>query len=66
MLEEQKQKLYGKHKGTIFIDYKGERLTIMQWCKKLGLPQSRTYARYKAGMPIEQIFNKEKIKRNGK
>lgn len=63
---EQKKNFYGKHKNTIFIEYQGERLTIVQWCQKLGLPRSRTYQRYKAGMSVEEIFNKEKIKRNGK
>ena len=66
LTENQKANMYGKHKNAIFIEYNGERLTIVQWCKKLGLPRARTYARYKAGLPPEKIFEKENFINNGK
>ena len=58
---EQKLRLYGKHKNTIFIEYNGEKLTICQWAEKLGIPRQRLYARYKLNMPIERMFSKEKF-----
>ena len=63
--DEELKNYYGKHKNTIFIEYQGENLTICQWSKKLGLPRSRLFARYKAGMPTEKIFSKEKFVKNG-
>ena len=64
--EKEKENMYGRRKGTVFIEYQVEKLTIAQWANKLGIPRARLNYRYKVGMSVENIFKKEKLTKNGK
>lgn len=44
-----------------FIEYKGEVKTVAEWCRELGIPKARTYARLARGLNLEEVFKKENL-----
>ena len=43
-------------KSTIFLEYKGKKLSLMEWSKKLGIKRSTLLDRYHKGLPVEKIL----------
>ena len=48
-----------------FVEYKGETKTIAEWCRELGLPPARTYARLRKGWSAEKAFETENLRKSG-
>jgi hypothetical protein len=48
---------------TILVDYRGERMCLFDWSKKLDLPYARTVARYRRGLRGDDLFAQAVIKR---
>lgn len=45
---------------SVFVEYEGERLTVMQWAHKLGIPHSRVSSYKRKGIKFESIIEKYK------
>lgn len=55
----------GNNRRTnVFIEFKGSRKTIAQWCDELGLNRKRVYQRLKNGFSVSDSFNPIKDIRN--
>ena len=52
-------------KSNIFLEYKGEKLCIQDWSKKIGIEASTLRHRYKIGWRTERILT-QKVTPNGK
>lgn len=44
--------------NNIFIEYLGERLTLAQWSRKLGISQTMLYQRYYKKVPVEEMMTR--------
>ena len=50
---------------TLYIEYNGEKKTVQEWSKELGVPENTIYTRYFKGIyTTEEILYKGKLKRN--
>lgn len=49
------------HRGCVFIEYQGKRQTIIEWAEETGIDHRTIHARYKKGLPEDQIFATEKF-----
>lgn len=50
---------------TLYIEYNGEKKTVQEWSKELGIPENTIYTRYFKGIyTTEEILYKGKLKRN--
>ena len=49
---------------TLYIEYNGEKKTVQEWSKELGISENTIYYRYYHGYTPEEILYKGKLKRN--
>ena len=47
---------------TLYIEYNGEKKTVQEWSKELGITENTIYGRYFKGYPTEIIFYKGNLK----
>ena len=47
---------------TLYIEYNGEKKTVQEWSKELGISKNTIYGRYFRGYPPEIIFYKGNLK----
>ena len=47
---------------TLYIEYNGEKKTVQEWSKELGITKNTIYGRYFKGYPPEIIFYKGNLK----
>lgn len=52
-------------RNNIWITYNGERKTIANWAKKIGISKNVIYYRFKRGLSIEDIFSTTHLQREG-
>ena len=50
------------HRGCVFIEYLGEKKTIIEWSEQTGINEKTLHARFVKGWPVDQIFRKEKTR----
>ena len=43
--------------NTVFLTYKGEKRTLIEWCQKYKVNYKLAHSRYKKGFDFEKIFN---------
>lgn len=63
--KEQNSHLSGKAAeefAEVLIEYKGEKLNLTQWAKKLGIKQKTLHSRYERGWSIERMLETPTIK----
>ncbi|WP_138110666.1 hypothetical protein [Burkholderia gladioli] len=46
--------------ANLFVEYKGERKCVAEWCYQTGIPYSRFIQRLRRGLPIEDVFDTSK------
>lgn len=52
----------GKNRrNNVIIELNGKSLHLAEWCRELGLPERRTYHRYKRGCPPELILKRDSL-----
>lgn len=57
----------GKAKSEpLWITYKGQTLTLSQWCQLLGLNYKTVYKRRWRGWPIDRVFSAENFSKRRK
>lgn len=50
------------HRGCVFIEYQGRRMTIVEWSELTGISAKTLHARYAKGWGIDDIFRIEKTR----
>ncbi len=48
------------HRGCVFIEYQGKRMTIVEWSEWTGISAKTLHARYAKGWDVDFIFRPEK------
>lgn len=57
---------YANRRGNVWLELNGERRTLSQWAKHLGIPYTTLCGRYRKGFPVERILTKESFDNAGK
>lgn len=52
--------------NNVLIEYKGDSMTLKQWCDHLNLNYKRIFARYQRGIRPPKLFTKSKLKNSNK
>ena len=50
------------HRGCVFIEYQGQRMTIVEWSEQTGISAKTLHARYAKGWIVDDIFRTEKTR----
>lgn len=50
-------------RSNINVTYLGRTQCLKEWCKELGLIYARTYARFRSGRPLDQVFSTKELSR---
>lgn len=56
-----KEEQNNNRRNVKLIEFRGEKLTLMQWCRKLNLPPDRIRGRLRRNLPLEKVFLYESL-----
>jgi hypothetical protein len=52
-----KQEQHWNKSTSLFVDYRGERKCVAEWCDQFGIPYTTFIQRLRRGLPLDEVFN---------